>query len=461
MIKFQDLGTLAAARAHVSSLRWRVAVGTLFALGASFVLDSFAAGFSWFLAVMLSTGFDAMLGHSYLDVRGARERRTSGGLFVWGCAFSVMITAGMTLYLAAAGGGPGRVLGALMAASAFVSAMLFLFRSPGFMMISAAPAALCLLVMPFLPFLPGPADAAMGALGAGCGVAGFFAYVLRAAYYNTNMVNDLRAANAEAQARQAEAEVKRAEAEAANRAKSEFLAVMTHELRTPLNAVIGFAEIIEEDLSAEGRAELAGDAARITGSARHLLKLIDQILSLASIDAGRAEVSSRDVDVRKLVDDAVLAIQPEANSSGNRISVRVAPEAGRAFSDPEKLAICVAALLSNAVKFTSDGLIAVTAERAQHDGHAWLSLAVSDTGIGLTAEDKERIFTPFTQIDASATRAKGGMGLGLSIVQRMARVLGGELSVTSEIGVGSTFTLRVPQFLAAPVRTHQTGRAAA
>ncbi len=461
MIKFQDSGTLAAARAHVSSLRWRMAVGALFALGASFVLNSFAAGFGWFLAVMLSTGFDAMLGHSYLDVRGTRERRTSGVLFVWGCAFSVMITAGMTLYLAAAGGGPGRVLGALMAASAFVSAMLFLFRSPAFMMISAAPAAVCLLVMPFLPFLPGPADALMGALGAGCGVAGFFAYVLRAAYYNTNMVNGLRAANAEAKGRQVEAEAKRAEAEAANRAKSEFLAVMTHELRTPLNAVIGYAEIIEEDMNAEGRAELAGDAVRITSSARHLLKLIDQILSMASIDAGQTEFSLREIDVRKLVDDAVSTVQGDAKAGGNRISVRVAPDAERAFSDPDKLAICITALLSNAVKFTSNGLIAVTVERVQHGDRVWLSLAVSDTGIGIAAEDIARVFAPFTQIDGSATRLKGGMGLGLSIVQRMARALGGELSVTSEVAVGSTFTLLTPQLLAPAELAGRAARVAA
>jgi signal transduction histidine kinase len=304
--------------------------------------------------------------------------------------------------------------------------------------------------MPFLPFLPGPADALMGVLGAGCGVAGFFAYVLRAAYYNANMVNGLRVANAQAKERQAEAEAKRAEAEAANRAKSEFLAVMTHELRTPLNAVIGYAEIIEEDMNAEGRAELAGDAARITGSARHLLKLIDQILSMASIDAGQAEFSPRDVDVRKLVDDAVKVIQDDADAGGNRISVRVAPDAERAFSDPDKLAICITALLSNAVKFTSNGLIAVTIERTLQDDHVWLSLAVSDTGIGIAAEDMARVFAPFTQIDGSATRAKGGMGLGLSIVQRMARALGGELTVTSEIGVGSTFTLLTPQ-LSAPV----------
>ena len=141
-------------------------VGTLFAVGASFVLDSFAVGFGWFLAVMLSNGFDAMLGQSFLETRGRDERRTSGALFVWGCAFSIAIFSAMTLYLAAYGGGPGRILSALMAASALVSVMLFLFQAPGFMLITAAPATLCLLVMAFMPFQPGPADAMSGAIGA-------------------------------------------------------------------------------------------------------------------------------------------------------------------------------------------------------------------------------------------------------------------------------------------------------
>jgi len=447
LIKFQDPTMFAAARAHVSSLRWRMSVGALFAAGASFVLDSFAAGFGWFLAVALSTGFDAMLGHSYLEARGQKERATSGILFVWGCAFSIAIFSAMTLYLAAAGGGPGRILSALMAASALASVMLFLFQAPGFMLITAAPATLCLLIMAFLPFQPGPADALEGAIGAACGAAGFLAYVARAALYNGRMVAGLRDASKEAKDRALEAEAKRAEAEEANRAKSEFLAVMTHELRTPLNAVIGYAEIINEDLEAEGRKELAGDAARITGSARHLLGLIDQILNLSSIDAGNDALAPRDVEVRKLLEEAVSAVQDEARANGNRISMRVMADAERAFTDGGKLAVCIAALLSNAAKFTSNGLIAVTVEREDVDGRDWLAVAVSDTGIGVAPEDLPRIFMPFTQLDGSATRAKGGMGLGLSIVQRLAKALGGDVTATSELGVGSTFTLRVPMRL--------------
>ena len=427
-----------------------MAIGALFAVGASFVLDSFSAGIGWFLAVMLSTAFDALLGKSYIEARSQKDRRTAGVLFVWGVAFSIAIFSAMTLYLAAAGGGPGRILATLMAASSLASVMLFLFQAPGFMLITAAPATICMLVMAFMRFQPGPADALEGAIGAGCGAAGFLAYVARAALYNGRMVTGLRDATREAKERALEAEVKRAEAEEANRAKSEFLAVMTHELRTPLNAVIGYAEIINEDLEAEGRKELASDAARITGSARHLLGLIDQILNMSSMDAGQDGIAARDVDVRKLIEEAVNGVQDDARAGGNRISMRVTGDAERAFTDGNKLAVCLGALVSNAVKFTSNGLIAVTASREDLDGRDVLAIAVSDTGVGIAAHDLPRVFMPFTQIDGSATRAKGGMGLGLSIAQRVAHALGGDVKVVSEVGSGSTFTLRVPIKLEAP-----------
>ena len=233
-----------------------------------------------------------------------------------------------------------------MAASSMVSVVLSTFQAPRFMVISTIPAIVSLLVMPLIPFEAGPADAMQGAIGVGCGVAGFLAYMGRSAFNNTKMVEAWRVANSAAKERQLEAELKRAEAEEANRAKSEFLAVMTHELRTPLNAVIGYAEIIEEDLVAEGRKELADDATRITGSARHLLGLIDQILNMSSIDAGHEGLALRDVDVRKLIEDSINGAQDEAHAHNNRISMRVSPEAERAYTDGNKLAVSLAALVS-------------------------------------------------------------------------------------------------------------------
>jgi signal transduction histidine kinase len=327
--------------------------------------------------------------------------------------------------------------------------MMFTFRARRFMYLAAIPPTVALLAMPLIPFDPAALNATQGALGVGCGVIGFLAYVTRSALNNGEMVAGWKAAHQSAKERQLEAEVKRAEAEEANRAKSEFLAVMTHELRTPLNAVIGYAEIIQEDLDAEGRKDLSDDAARIGSSARHLLGLIDQILNLSSMDAGVDGLQPRDVDVRKLIEEAIHTIQDDAREAGNRISMRVAPEVERAYTDGGKLAVCLAALMSNAVKFTSEGLIAVTADY-EYLEREMLVLSVSDTGVGIAAEDMPKLFKAFTQLDATATRAKGGMGLGLSIAQRMATALGGDVRVNSERGVGSTFIVRVPLKLAPP-----------
>lgn len=440
MLKFNDPTMLIAARGRAAALRWRIGIGVLFAAGSASVLNSVAAGLSWFLVLCLAMSFDQMLAKSYLQQRSAEQRRTAGALFAWGCFFSICVYAVMPIILAWNGGGPGRVLGVLMAASSLVSVALSTFQAPRFMLICSLPAVASLLVMPIIPFTAGPADALQGALGVGCGVAGFLAYMGRSAFNNTKMVEGWRAASNAAKERQLEAEVRRAEAEEANRAKSEFLAVMTHELRTPLNAVIGYAEIIQEDLEADGRVELAEDATRISGSARHLLGLIDQILNMSSIDAGHEGLALRDVDIRKLIEEAVAHVQGDAQANNNRISIRVGPDAESVHTDGNKLAVSLGALVSNAVKFTSNGLIAVTAER---DGNT-LVLAVSDTGIGIAKDDLARVFAPFTQLDGGSTRAKGGMGLGLSIAQRMAQALGGDVSVVSEFGAGSTFTVRTP-----------------
>jgi len=434
----------AAARGRVTSLRWRLAIAALFAIGASFVLDSFQIGLGWFLALALSMGFDAMLAHSYLEARGHAQRRNGGIMFVWGCVFSIMIFAALPIVLAAMGAGPGRVLGVLMAASSLVSVMLFFFQAPRFMLISAAPATLALLAIPFIPSGVPQADPMQEAIGVACGIAGFLAYIGRAALTNGKMVEGWRGAHKVAKERQLEAEAKRAEAEEASRAKSEFLTVMTHELRTPLNAVIGYAELIDEDLQAEGRTELAQDAGRITASARHLLGLIDQILNLSSVDAGGDGLAPRDLDVRKLLDDAIGLVQDDARAGGNRVSLRVAADAEVAHNDAQKLGVCVGALLSNAVKFTQSGLIAVTAERELSAGQEWLTIAVSDTGVGIAAEDLSRVFSPFTQLAAAHTRASGGLGLGLSVAKRMANTMGGDVGATSQAGAGSTFTIRVP-----------------
>jgi signal transduction histidine kinase len=444
VLKFNDAAMVAAARGRYATLRWRLGIGLLFTAGTISVLDSFAAGFSWYLVLCLAMSFDQMLAKSYVEARSEEGRRTAGALFAWGSFFSICVYAAAPIMLAALGGGPGRVLGVLMAASSLVSVALATFQAPRFMVISSLPAIASLLIMPFIPFEAGPASAMQGAFGVGCGVAGFLGYMGRSALGNTKMINAWKAANAAAKERQLEAELKRAEAEEANRAKSQFLNVMTHELRTPLNAVIGYSEIIQEDLEEEGRKDLAEDAVRIASSARHLLGLIDQILNMASMDAGHEGLALRDVDMRKLIEDSIAAHQDEARDQNNRISMRVSAEAEQVYTDGNKLAVSLSALLANAVKFTSNGLIAVTAEIEQGASGEVLAVSVSDTGIGIGKDDLSRVFQPFTQLDVGATRSKGGMGLGLTIAHRMAQALGGDIQVTSELGSGSTFTVRIP-----------------
>lgn len=457
MIDFESSSFLAAARAHVASLGWRLSVWAVFASGASLVLNSFAAGMAWFLALALVTGFDALLGRAYLHARGARDRAKTGGLLVWGCSFSIMVFSGMPLYLVAEGGGAGRVLGVLMAASAFVSVMVFLTRHRMFMLIVGAPAVFGLLAMPFLPYHQGPANTLQGALGIGCGVVAFLAYVMRASFNHNAMVDRLAEAHKRATEGMREAQIQRAEAEEANRAKSEFLTMMTHELRTPLHAVIGYAEILAED-AADGRASSAEDANRIEKSARHLLGLIDQLLNLTSDDAGQDALAVREVDMRETLEAHVGAVREEADARGNRISVRVNAEAVRVRVDAAKLGLCIAALVSNAVKFTANGLIAVSAECADKEDGAWLTVSVSDTGIGIAANDLDRIFKPFVQLDAGATRGAEGMGMGLAVAERAARAMGGAISVSSQLAKGSTFVVRVPLLAAA---AEQGERAAA
>lgn len=442
MVNFQSTSTLAAVRAHVESLRWRLAVSGLFAVAAALDLASWQAGVAWFLTFALAAGLDAVLGRSYLTSRSKPDRQSSGVMFACGCAFSSLIFSAMPVLLAANGGGPGRVLAVLMAASAFVLVMVFMSRARGLMFIVGTPAVLALIAMPFIPYVEGPADPVFGALGVGCGIVAFLAYVSRAALNQNTALAKLEAAHQTAKERQREAEARRAEAIEANRAKSEFLAVMTHELRTPLNAVIGYAELLQEELDAEGREALSADAVRISVSARHLLSLIDQILNFTSVDAEDAIIASN-VDIRGVIEEAVSQVQEAAQARGNRIALRVGPEAELAYTDGAKLSACVAALVSNAVKFTENGLIGVSAD-CEAGQQAWLRITVSDTGCGIATEDLDRIFTAFTQVDSSSTRSSGGMGLGLSVAQRLARRLGGDVTATSEVGLGSTFTLRLP-----------------
>ncbi len=258
---------------------------------------------------------------------------------------------------------------------------------------------------------------------------------------------ELHAANAALAARTEEAERARAEAEHANRAKSEFLAVMSHELRTPLNAIAGYVQLLEMELHGPITGAQREALARIDRSQGHLQRLINDVLNLARIEAGRVQYAAHDV----LLADAVAAvrpmIEPQVAAKGLAFEVRVAPDLA-ARADREKVQQILLNLLTNAIKFTPGGgrVTVDTARRAEVSNTVFVR--VSDTGIGVPADKLEAVFEPFMQVDASHTRGAEGSGLGLAISRDFARGMGGDLRVRSAYGQGSTFTLSLPAALA-------------
>ena len=233
----------------------------------------------------------------------------------------------------------------------------------------------------------------------------------------------------------------RAMAEAGSKAKSQFLANMSHELRTPLNAVIGYAEILEEDLAARGEADSADDAHRIRNAARHLLSLINEILDLSKIEAGRLDVIPAATDIDALLREVAETVRPTVEANRNRLSI--SGDVGTVVTDAMRLRQCLLNLLSNAAKFSMDGEIALHADMTNGKNGPLLRLRVRDNGIGMSQDQIARLFQPFMQADPSTTRRYGGTGLGLVITRRLAHALGGDVSVESMPGAGSTFTLTV------------------
>ncbi|HEX7091687.1 MAG TPA: ATP-binding protein [Longimicrobiales bacterium] len=240
--------------------------------------------------------------------------------------------------------------------------------------------------------------------------------------------------------RTAELEAARVRAERANRAKSEFLAVISHELRTPLNAVIGYVDLLEAGVGGPLTEAQQARLGRIRASALQLLDLIEQILTFVQAEAGREEVRLETVDLDSLAQDAAAPLRPVAEERGLAFEVRPPRSPVRVRTDPAKVRQILRNLLSNALKFTEEGGIVVEAEREDD----WMRFRVQDTGIGIEPEDLKRVFEPFWQAEASTTRRHGGAGLGLSVARRLARLLGGDITVESEPGTGTTFIVRLP-----------------
>jgi len=255
-------------------------------------------------------------------------------------------------------------------------------------------------------------------------------------------------------------------AESANRAKSTFLANMSHELRTPLNAIIGYSEMLTEEAEELGDEAFVPDLEKIRSAGKHLLSMIDDILDISKIEAGRMDLYLETFDIHALIESAVATARPLVEKNGNTVEVYCRDNLDTMHADMTKVRQVLLNLLSNAAKFTHNGKIAIGVERIKNEqlkminqeessqilisNSEFLSFRVADTGIGMTKEQLQRVFQPFTQADASTTRKYGGTGLGLAISQRFCQMMGGSIEASSTLGSGSTFTVLLPSAIQQP-----------
>jgi signal transduction histidine kinase/CheY-like chemotaxis protein len=233
-------------------------------------------------------------------------------------------------------------------------------------------------------------------------------------------------------------------AEEANRAKSTFLANMSHELRTPLNAIIGYSEMLEEETRDSGKVENVQDLKKIQSAGKHLLALINDVLDLSKIEAGKMGLHLETFDVAQVIDEMVTTLQPAAAKNANSIRVHLEENVSVMRADITKVRQILFNLLSNACKFTDHGTIALNVDQIKVEGKNWIQFQVSDTGIGISAKQKENLFQEFAQADASIARKYGGTGLGLAITHRFVQLMKGKIGVESEAGQGATFTVQLP-----------------
>ncbi len=255
-------------------------------------------------------------------------------------------------------------------------------------------------------------------------------------------------------------------AESANRAKSTFLANMSHELRTPLNAIIGYSEMLKEEAEESGDETFVPDLERIRGAGKHLLSMIDDILDISKIEAGRMDLYLENFDIHALIESAVATARPLVEKNGNTVEVYCPDNLDTMHADMTKVRQVLLNLLSNAAKFTQNGKIAIGVEKIKNEqlrmknqeessqilisNSEFLSFRVADTGIGMTQDQLQRVFQPFTQADASTTKKYGGTGLGLAISQRFCQMMGGSIEASSTLGAGTTFTVLLPSAIKQP-----------
>jgi signal transduction histidine kinase len=240
-----------------------------------------------------------------------------------------------------------------------------------------------------------------------------------------------------------EIEDKSRQLQVASEHKSQFLSSMSHELRTPLNAIIGLTEMMTTNAARFGTEKALEPLRRVNAAGTHLLSLINEILDLSKIEAGKLELNPEPVNLAQLVDEVIGTAGQLAEKNKNRLIVEAQENVGSLTADSMRLKQILLNLLSNACKFTKEGEVALRVRKVA-DGRDWVELAVADSGIGMTAEQQVKLFQDFTQADSLTARRYGGTGLGLAISRKLARMMGGDVTVTSEPGKGSVFTVRLP-----------------
>jgi len=253
---------------------------------------------------------------------------------------------------------------------------------------------------------------------------------------NARLLTELRA-------RTAELEDKSQQLEVASQNKSQFLSSMSHELRTPLNAIIGLTEMMVTNAARFGTDKALEPLRRVNVAGTHLLSLINEVLDLSKIEAGKLDLNPEPINLSRLIDEVVGTAGQLAEKNKNRLVVEAPENVGTLTADSMRLKQILLNLLSNACKFTKEGEVALRVRKVV-DGHDWVELAVADTGIGLTVEQQAKLFQDFTQADSLTARRYGGTGLGLALSRKLARMMGGDVTVTSEPGKGSVFTVRLP-----------------
>jgi len=283
---------------------------------------------------------------------------------------------------------------------------------------------------------------------------------LQAGHHGELLVLAMEDVTERRRAEEAVAKAKEA-SEMANRTKSLFLANMSHELRTPLNAIVGYSEMLQEEAEKLELDEFGSDLGKINASGRHLLALINDILDLSKIEAGKMDLFLENFDLKELIDDVAATIEPMVEKNSNKLTIKRPDNLGGMRADQVKVRQTLFNLLSNAAKFTQDGSIVLEARREKLNGIDWIVFCVTDTGIGLSPEKLVRLFQDFTQADASTTRKFGGTGLGLALTRRFCQMMGGDVTVHSVPGQGSTFTIHLPATVREPQPEHKADPVAA